>query len=384
MFKNFKRKYHLHLATKALEKEIKGKKNLFFFPYFHIGGGEMVHKDILSVFDKKDILCFITETSKNDALKTQFSNNATLFEFDKHHLKHRYKNKFAKKIAELANKNNIEVVFGCNTLEFYSCIPYLSESIKVIDLFHAFTFDNPKSLEKITLDKLKYIDQRIVLGEKTKIDFKLLYAENDINTSELNKIKIIKNKVNSPTQEFTKQKNKILKLLFVGRDSEEKRAHLFIDIINHCKKEGIAINATMIGDFSRLQSKNLGSTPIDFPGEIYDKNIINSHYFKNDIILLTSTREGLPMVILEAMSNQVVTISTNVGEISEIVTPDTGFLIDNTINEDEMVKSFVDTIKLLDTNRSKLEILQKNAKKTVLEKYSETQFNKAYKSLIKK
>jgi glycosyltransferase involved in cell wall biosynthesis len=51
-------------------------------------------------------------------------------------------------------------------------------------------------------------------------------------------------------------------------------------------------------------------------------------YQKADVVMLTSDYEGLPLVILEAMAHQKPVITSNVGAVSEVVTPETGILVD--------------------------------------------------------
>ena len=61
--------------------------------------------------------------------------------------------------------------------------------------------------------------------------------------------------------------------------------------------------------------------------------------------MITSFREGFPMVIPEAMAQGAIPISTNVGGINEHITNfENGVLIDNSVNEDEIINQFVDII----------------------------------------
>ena len=44
---------------------IHSKKNIFIFPFFHTGGAEKVHLDIVKSFPKKDNLVIFTNKSYN-------------------------------------------------------------------------------------------------------------------------------------------------------------------------------------------------------------------------------------------------------------------------------------------------------------------------------
>ena len=54
-------------------KEIKKLNDIiFFFPFYHFGGGETVHLDILKIFKDYKTSCFIIHESDNDFLREDF------------------------------------------------------------------------------------------------------------------------------------------------------------------------------------------------------------------------------------------------------------------------------------------------------------------------
>ena len=62
------------------------KKNIFIFPFYHTGGAEKVHLDIVQSFPKKDNLVIFTNTSYNNHFLSEFEKNAKIFHY--HKLKH--------------------------------------------------------------------------------------------------------------------------------------------------------------------------------------------------------------------------------------------------------------------------------------------------------
>ncbi|WP_075352571.1 glycosyltransferase [Algoriphagus marinus] len=82
-------------------------------------------------------------------------------------------------------------------------------------------------------------------------------------------------------------------------------------------------------------------------------------------LLLPSLIEGLPGVILEAMNSLVPMISYNVGGISEVVSPETGWLVPKA-DRGQFVKAVVEVLSF--DNKSKLKI-QQNAKQLVEDHY---------------
>ena len=65
---------------------INTKKNIFFFPFYHTGGAEKVHLDIVKSFSKKDNLVIFTHKSHNQHFLKEFQKNAEIFHY------YRYKN----------------------------------------------------------------------------------------------------------------------------------------------------------------------------------------------------------------------------------------------------------------------------------------------------
>jgi glycosyltransferase involved in cell wall biosynthesis len=100
------------------------------------------------------------------------------------------------------------------------------------------------------------------------------------------------------------------------------------------------------------------------------------------ILVLTSKREGMPMVIFEAMANGIVCVATNVGDIKNYIkNNETGFLID-ALNEEEIVIELGNIIELLNNNRILLSEMSKNSYDISKKLFSQTDFIDFYKSLI--
>jgi glycosyltransferase involved in cell wall biosynthesis len=108
-------------------------------------------------------------------------------------------------------------------------------------------------------------------------------------------------------------------------------------------------------DISLLKEK-ISQNPnyYNYLGNIRDP--INNFYNDVDLILMTSSLEGLPMVILEAFSLGIPVISTPVGGIPEIITDGyNGFLVE----ENPII--IAEKIVYLRTNYFVMDELKKNA-----------------------
>lgn len=367
-------------------------KLIFFFPSYHMGGAERVHLDILSVFQEYNPVCILTGRSNDNYFKNEFEEKSTIINLGQY--KSTYYKFYAKKVARVLNKKENITLFGCNSSLFYHMLPHLKENIKVIDLLHAFSPEYNRASEKISLPYAEKIHKRIVLGAKTFNDYKQQYIENGLDLSLLSRIRIIPNKVDVPDAFITKPQNSIKRAIFVARHSEEKRCELLLDIAKECLYQKLPIKFFIVGDFSdnftQLENvKILG---------VLSKTELNQLYHNADFILVTSWREGLPMVILEAMAYGVIPISTIVGEITSCITHrENGILIpDKSIEyytqkgeryNQEYIKTretFIKELKYLIENDtlSVWNMLSQNAYNTVKHNYSTNAFNQSYRNAI--
>lgn len=121
-----------------------------------------------------------------------------------------------------------------------------------------------------------------------------------------------------------------------------KRVHLIYETIQHIS--GYPIEWTHIGDgldFESLKDKARNSRDnikINLLGGLSHKDIFL--YYKNnyiDAFINVSSTEGLPVAIMEAISFNIPVIGTNVGGTSEIVCSETGVLLTENPNCNQVV-----------------------------------------------
>lgn len=367
-------------------KIIKDLKNtsstiFFIFPSYQIGGAERVHADIMATVAHLSPTCIITSIPKNSGFKEDFSTSAKLIELKRWASKKSFIPIITKKIAQTINSKHNAIVFGSNTNFLYDLIPYLDEQVKVIDLTHAFT-KHWSGVESYSLPYVKRIDQRIILGNKTLDNYKELYKQNNIDPTLINQFKIVPNQIRVLPDSIRKEKQLPLNILFISRNSWEKRPELFFQIVEKCRASKLPVTFTVVGDFPKYHEKF--KTSIHFVGETSDKNILDTVYKSAHLLLITSIVEGFPMVIIEGMANGVVPISTNVGEIPDYISEDkeTGILIDNTLSESEIVISFVEKIKSSVLQPDLLTHYGKKGFEMVKDRFSPRNFGIAYQEIL--
>jgi glycosyltransferase involved in cell wall biosynthesis len=121
---------------------------------------------------------------------------------------------------------------------------------------------------------------------------------------------------------------------------KEKNISGIIKIAELLKQKNFQFNITIIGDnvdeinkHKELAYKNLIKLEINFVGYKTPTEISN-YMNKADVFLLFSNYEGMPVVLLEAMACGLPVITTNVGQVNQMITPAMGIVLNsNNINE---------------------------------------------------
>lgn len=232
----------------------------------------------------------------------------------------------------------------CLSLHFAGISNILSSKFKTrkkqLDIINS-CVDKVIVLSKNTLDEL------VGLGvDKSKLS--LLYTFYPSNSNLLTK-----NTDNTYTN-----------LLFVGSIDKRKGVLDLIEVLK--TMEEFPIRCNICGGFSSLSMKKKffkkikHSKNINFLG--YVKNEKKEEIFsKSDVLVLPSYGEGMPIVIMEALSYGCAVVSTRVGSICEIIEEENGILFDSGDK-----KALRNAILLLSGNKELLaKICRNNLKKSI-------------------
>lgn len=138
---------------------------------------------------------------------------------------------------------------------------------------------------------------------------------------EVSKIKVIPNGVENKF--YNKSQRKLPKkprLLFVGRLEKQKNLPQFFNSLQGISEK---YTTTIVGDGTlksdlKTLAKNLKLKNITFTGRADGKKLLN-YYKKSDMFVLPSEREGMPLVLLEAMAMGLPIVATNVTGNRDVV-----------------------------------------------------------------
>jgi len=342
---------------------------VFFFLSYDLSGAPRVHLDLVSIFSGRRLLVVFLKKSKNEVLLKEFSSISEIFTIKYKILKHLYLGI----IAGFLKRYSPSYIIGMGIPDFYLVIQKINhQKVKIIDINHAII-----TLHNIPDNLINNFYKRIVIDEATKKYLIDLYKFKGLP---IDHISLISNKTEIPDYPVKEEKPKLF-IIFVGRDTHEKRAHL-IPFIAKGLENKIDYELLIIGKFNKA-FKYEGNSNITFLGEISERAILNQYYRESDIILLVSSREGFPMVLMEAMAYGVVPVCTPAGGIPfHIKTGVNGFLI-NQVEESHIIETTIDIIIRLYNDRTLLRNVSINAYNYAKENFGAKRFNDEYKKLIK-
>lgn len=349
----------------------------FFFPFCHIGGAERVHADIVACFDPERPWVFFCKWSPRPAvLQSLFARSARVFNW---RLRLKYSYPLSVWImAGVVNRHPNAVVFGCNTLFFYKMLPYLAAHVRVVDLLHAFG----GGAEDFSLPVVQRIDARVVITPQTRDDLIMQYRRNGVDESYASRIEIIENRVDIPPVCPEKTSSEKLDILFVGRDSAEKRVHIAGRVAALCAARGVPVTLTMVGDVLGGVAE-IDRPQCTFTGEVTDQEQLRGLYQRAHLLLLTSSREGFPLVIMEAMAQGAVPLVTDVGGIAlHLQTGVNGLLVENSADEDLIAEAMCAAIEKLAGDRVGLANLSGRAYAYARENFGGERFCRRYRSIL--
>lgn len=365
--------------------KINAAEVVFFFPFYGTGGAEKIHLKIVEALLDPHTYVLFTGKSKNNSLWTHFNKAANCFDvysFIKGSEKNQYK--FNEALIKALNTNkSLQSVFGCNSFYFYDILEKLAPTIKKIDLIHAFSAPD-YGIEDYSEKSIEKLDKRIVINKRTYNDLIKQYETLSLSKDLVERIQIIENGLLGNTEQTILKKDKAAFTVgFVGRWSKEKRPQLFLEVAKKVKKQTPEIHFVMAGTDVKQHEGSINDSGVDCKGEIINKNLIEALYAKMHILVITSYREGFPLVIMEGMQHGVAIVATDVGSIHEHVHHSkTGFIVENSNNEQQIVDHITERILELYYNPELWNQISENVKVHAATHFGIERFNTEYRKLL--
>jgi glycosyltransferase involved in cell wall biosynthesis len=165
--------------------------------------------------------------------------------------------------------------------------------------------------------------------------------------------------------------NSISEILCIGRLVPAKGQHKLIEVVKSLKLQHKQCHLTLVGDGidresleSYVEQSGL-SSQVSFIGAV-GQDEINFYYDKADIFVLASFAEGVPVVLMEAMSKEIVSVSTNITGIPELIEHEVDGILVTPSNTDELARE----LSLLLENKEKRKKLGKAGREKIMKLYN--------------
>jgi glycosyltransferase involved in cell wall biosynthesis len=351
----------------------------FFFPFYHLGGAEKIHLQIAQIAKGKKALIVFTRKSTNLGFLESFKEIGIDIEiasaYTNNDILRLPLNLIARGFYSSRINNDKATVFNGQSNFGYKISPWINESLNQIELIHSFN-----SFSWIRVPYISYYTKTVMISEKKIEAHFSQYDQIQVPKKLKNKIIYIPNAVDTLTIQIDKKWAYPLKIVYVGRGSVEKRIPSIVNVAKKVKEYKLSFEFELIGDVDDYVTKDANKF-LKIAGMINNKAILNSKYQSAHFIILLSSTEGMPLVILEAMQNGCIPIVTNVGDLPFVINKDNGFIMNN--DEATIID---DTYHILEsitnTNFELLKTLSNNCISTIEDKYSMKQFEINYKNLL--
>ncbi|MGN0165448.1 MAG: glycosyltransferase family 4 protein [Lachnospiraceae bacterium] len=277
-------------------------------------------------------------------------------------------------VLRLVRHYQIDVLYGNNStdLPILTAIRRLKPDLRNVSHIHDM-LEEDSMMGKYFMKHYRSLDHIIVPSEANAEYLSGLMESSVPITVAYNGIQVSgQNSVLSVREEREQKNNFRYRIAMVGTISDRKDPMAFLRILSELTIPYEAVIAgpvleeplyRQIGDF--VHQKNL---PVEFIGTL-DQNRLKELYLSTDLLMLTSKRDSLPNVILEAMSVGTLVLAKSVGGVPEMIEDGvTGFLYTEA-DSDKKVALQAETI--LQMNQATKMIIRKNAQDKVRNMFTE-------------
>ena len=277
---------------KPLDREY---KVFYFFPFYHTGGAEKVHALFANATGSQDCIIYFTKNSHNKAFFQKFKDSGCVIKEVSRYTDNKWiyfvNIIYRGLISGYINKQkNAPVVFNGQCNFGYKISPWINRNIKQIELIHSIS-----NFSYIRIPFLPFISKTIMISVEKIKEHKKLYRRFFIPELYDNKIHHIPNASEFDSIDVSEKNFSGVIVLYSGRATYEKRAHLVVAIAREVHTVSPAVQFIMAGDeFSDFKSSN--NSFISFKGNIADEKELKAVYKQSNILLITSSTEGFPFL----------------------------------------------------------------------------------------
>ncbi len=349
--------------------------HLFCFPYMCVGGAEQIHVDILASVSDRGPLVLICGSSADRSFEDRFRMSATVVEVWRL-VNHPFtRQRAVRRIAMALNAASSPTLLASLNNTFFEVLPLLRPNVRTFHLQHAFLYQpNANAPQRGWMHAFPRVDRFIFYSSQAMGDWQRFMTANGIAYDPGSRFLFLSNAVH---RTHAPERHEPMGVLFVGRQSPVKRIELFLAITDALEQARPGLFRFSVAGYDAV-----GQHPhVTFHGKVRDPQRLSDLYRAHDVVVQTSTLEGFPMVIMEAMAHGLAVLSTPVGDVPNRVTMDFAFLsssVDEAVVLREMTKALLD----LGTDRPRLEHMRAAAFAKAKEEYGWDAFRDRYRAAL--
>ena len=355
-----------------------GSNIFLFFPSADIGGAPQVNADLVScIRNEGKLLIIFSKKPRNNKFRELFMAEGVevldLHRFIDHKLFHFVNFFFRGVLATWINRAKNPVVFGGESLYFYKVIPHIRKNIRTVELCHLDTWF------PYTIGYIDRIDYRVFSTLKLKEEVESLYQQNHIRQELYGRLRFVENSIDIPP--YAEVNNDKLEVVFIGRGSPQKRVHLAVTIAAKMHELQAPVHFSFVGDVENMI--HTADYPFcHFYGNIREEEKLESIYRQSDVLLMTSSYEGLPVVVMKMMAYGKVVLSTAINAIPDYISHLENGLLMTATEEEAIVEQGVKWLQLLIAQPELKKSLGLKSRELAKQKFSRETFCREYRRLF--
>ncbi len=352
-----------------------GGDHLYLFPYLNRGGAEQVHLDVLACEEEHRPLVMITGFSTDRGNAARFAARADVVELPRL-LNHPFtRGPAQRRIAAHLNSKPRPLLFSSLTTTFYDLLPLLVPRVRAVWLQHAFLFQPDGNVQhRAWLRHFHRVNAFAFISREALNEFSSFLFAHNIPRSAFSKLHYLPNAVH---HFGSVRPHGSIGVLFVGRNSPEKRLHIFLAMAARMQAQWPGVfRFTVVGN---VEDRVSGDAT--FLGAVDVPVAMERIYADHDILALTSSREGFPMVVMEAMAQGMAIMSTPVGDVPNRLNSECAYITPK-VDEGECLEAMCAWLQAIAQDPDRLERMRRSALALAMKEYRMEDFRRRYQALL--
>ena len=353
---------------------------IFFFPFNHIGGAEHVHSELVEAVGSPTSLVFITKISQKNGVSGAYAGTSTVIDIGRLCTYPVFRDLTRLVLLRFFRRVPDTVMFGSNSEFFYNMIDSIPERHRLIDLIHAFMDRTETGSEHWSLPVAHRFDRRVFVSTRAMHQMEELYRRHGLDPVLAERFLHIPNATAVPPVLVPKP-DELFTVVYLGRGTPEKRVFLVGKLATALRKSHPAIRFLLVGDlYGAVLPEDRQAC--DFAGVVNTPDSMRSILEDAHVVVLTSSREGMPLAIMEGMAHGLVPVTTGVGDLPEVLENGIDSIVVDPEDADQVVSGMMRSISELYADRRRLNRMSAAAHDKAQQLFNRERFAASYRSLL--